>query len=55
MIKIDVFRQLTKFTYILEKMRQDNLIRRIQTTDQVQVLPGENEIGWMRWDDQIRN
>ena len=44
MIRLDVFKHLSKFTYSLERMEQDDKIRGIQTIDQVHIQPGENEI-----------
>ena len=44
MIRLKVFEQLTKITYELERMREDDQIRSIQTIDQDHVHPGEDEI-----------
>ena len=45
MIRLEVFKRLTKFTYILERMREDDQIRSIQTIDKDHIHPGEDEIG----------
>ena len=45
MIGLEVFRQLTKFTYLLERMREDDQIKGIQTIDRVNVRPEEDGIG----------
>ena len=47
MIRLEVFKQLTKITYILETMREDDQFISIQAIDQNHVQPGE--------DDQIRS
>ena len=52
MITLEVFRQLTKFTYILKRMRLDDEMRGTQTIDKVHVRSGD--VKWMGWDDQTR-
>ena len=44
MIRLDIFKQLTRFTYSLERMGEDDRIRGIQKIDQVHVQPEEDEI-----------
>ena len=43
MIRLEVFKQLTKITYTLERMKEDDQIRSIQIIDQDHVQPGEDE------------
>ena len=44
MIRLDVFKQLSKFTYSLERMGQDDQIRGIQAIDQVHIQSEKDEI-----------
>jgi hypothetical protein len=48
MIRREVFRQLTNFTYILENMEWDNQMRRLKTIDQVHVHPQAGEDSMIR-------
>ena len=45
MIRLELFKKMTKFTHSLERMREDDQIRSIQTIDHDHVQPGEDEIG----------
>ena len=43
MIRYEVFRQLTKFTYVLERKKQDDHIKGIQTIDPFHVPSRDGE------------
>ena len=44
MIKREVLKQLTKFTYFLERIGYDDEMRGLKIIDQVHVLSGEDSI-----------